>query len=92
MPTIPSAPITEISAPGHATSKSGSYARPAITKYPAPYPLRTTTVSLATVADAMQCSIFAPWRMIPSCSTLEPTMKPGTSIKNTSGTLNASHS
>ena len=43
-----------------------------------------------TVAALITWSIFAPWRMMPACSTFEPTMKPGTSCRNTSGTLNAS--
>ena len=36
--------------------------------------------------------ILAPWRMIPSRSTCVPIMKPGTSARNSSGTLNASQS
>src|SRR5438128_955163 len=45
----PSGPITLISAVGHATITSVSYARPHMTKYPAPYALRSTTVSFGTV-------------------------------------------
>ena len=43
-----------------------------------------------TVAALITCSILAPWRMMPACSTLLPTMKPGTSWRKTSGMLNAS--
>ena len=46
-------------------------------------------MTFGTVALATACSIFAPWRMIPACSTFVPTMKPGTSIRNTSGIPNA---
>jgi hypothetical protein len=42
-------------------------------------------VTFGTVAAATAWSIFAPWRMIPACSTFVPTMKPGTSIRKTSG-------
>ena len=51
-----------------------------------------TTVILGTVASEMAKSILAPWRMMPCFSTADPTMKPGTSIRNTSGIPNASHS
>ena len=36
--------------------------------------------------------ILAPCRMMPCFSTAVPTMKPGTSARNSSGTLNASQS
>src|SRR6058998_1333195 len=49
------------------------------------------TVTFGTVASEVAYSIFAPWRMMPSFSTWEPTRKPGTSIRYTSGTLKASH-
>src|SRR3989449_8760456 len=87
----PPGPITLISAVGHATITSGSYARPHMTKYPAPYALRSTTVSFGTVASLTAYSILAPWRMMPARSTFEPTRNPGTSCRNTSGMLNASH-
>jgi hypothetical protein len=38
----------------------------------------------------MAVIIFAPWRMIPWRSTCVPIMKPGTSARNTRGTLKAS--
>ncbi len=53
--------------------------------------MRTITDTLGTVASLTAVTIFAPWRMIPWRSTAEPIMKPGTSARNTSGTLNASH-
>src|SRR5436309_2302660 len=40
----------------------------------------------------MAVIILAPCRMMPCFSTTEPTMNPGTSARNSSGTLNASHS
>ena len=49
------------------------------------------TVIFGTVALATAYSIFAPWLMIPSASTFVPTMKPGTSIRNTSGMPKALH-
>ena len=45
-----------------------------------------------TVASLTANSILAPCRMMPCFSTADPTMKPGTSCRNTSGMLNASHS
>jgi hypothetical protein len=48
--------------------------------------------SLGTVASATAEIILAPWRMMPMRSTALPIMKPGTSAKNSSGTLKASHS
>ena len=45
-----------------------------------------------TVASLTALIIFAPWRMMPWRSTFVPIMKPGTSARNSSGTLNASHS
>jgi len=50
------------------------------------------TDSLGTVASLTAVTIFAPWRMIPWRSTSVPIMNPGTSARNSSGTLNASHS
>ena len=58
---------------------------------PAPYALRTTTEIFGTVASATALIIFAPCRMMPCLSTAVPTMKPGTSARKSSGTLNASH-
>ena len=45
-----------------------------------------------TVASATAVIILAPWRMMPCRSTAVPTMNPGTSARNSSGMLNASHS
>src|SRR3954464_3189467 len=50
------------------------------------------TLILGTVASLTANNILAPWRMMPCFSTALPTMKPGTSCRNTSGMLNASHS
>ena len=50
------------------------------------------TDTLGTVASDTAVIILAPWRMIPCRSTSVPTMKPGTSARNTSGMLKASHS
>ena len=44
------------------------------------------------MASEIAVIIFAPCRMMPCFSTAEPTMKPGTSDRKSSGTLNASHS
>ena len=52
--------------------------------------MRTITDTFGTVASATAVIIFAPCRMIPWRSTALPIMKPGTSARNTSGTLNAS--
>ena len=41
---------------------------------------------------AMALIIFAPWRMMPCFSTALPIMKPGTSLRNTSGRPKASQS
>ena len=51
--------------------------------------MRTTTEIFGTVASETAEIIFAPWRMIPWRSTSVPIMKPGTSARNRSGTLNA---
>jgi hypothetical protein len=51
--------------------------------------LRTITLTLGTVASLTAVIILAPWRMMPSRSTCEPIMNPGTSARKTSGTLNA---
>ena len=48
------------------------------------------TDTFGTVASETAVIIFAPWRMIPSRSTWEPIMKPGTSARKTSGIPNAS--
>ena len=69
--------------------QSGSNAGPAIAYSPAPYALRTMTEIFGTVASETALIIFAPWRMIPSRSTLVPIMNPGTSARNSSGTLKA---
>src|SRR6266545_3404460 len=90
--TAASAPITAIFAVGRAIVASGSNPGPAIAYSPAPYALRTTTQIFGTVASAIALIILAPWRMMPWRSTAAPTMNPGTSDRNTSGTLNASHS
>ena len=50
------------------------------------------TVTFGTVASDTANSILAPWRMMPCFSTAEPTTKPGTSCRNTSGMPYASHS
>ena len=89
--TAASAPITAIFAVGSAIVASGAKPGPAIAYRPAPYALRTTTQIFGTVASLIAVIIFAPWRMIPCFSTAAPTMKPGTSARNSSGTLNASH-
>ena len=47
-------------------------------------------MNFGTVALDTAYNIFAPWRMMPCCSTFVPTMKPGTSCRNSSGMLNAS--
>src|SRR3954451_11526994 len=86
-----SAPITAIMAVGRAMQASGSKPGPAIAYSPAPYALRTMTEIFGTVASDTALIILAPWRMIPSRSTAVPTMKPGTSARKSSGTLNASH-
>jgi hypothetical protein len=54
--------------------------------------LRTTTQIFGTVASLIAVIILAPCRMMPCFSTAVPTMNPGTSERNSSGTLNASHS
>ena len=51
--------------------------------------MRTITEILGTVASETALIIFAPWRMIPWRSTAVPIMKPGTSARNSSGTLKA---
>ena len=51
--------------------------------------MRTITESFGTVASLTALIIFAPWRMIPWRSTSVPIMKPGTSARNSSGTLKA---
>ncbi len=84
--------MTAIFAVGRAMVASGSKPGPAIAYSPAPYALRTTTHNFGTVASLIAVIIFAPCRMMPCFSTCVPTMKPGTSDRNTSGTLNASHS
>src|SRR5438105_13694850 len=71
--------------------ESGSKAGPAMAYNPAPYAFRTITDTFGTVASDTAVIILAPWRMIPSRSTWVPIMKPGTSHKNTNGTLKASH-
>jgi hypothetical protein len=52
--------------------------------------LRTTTLIFGTVASDTAVIIRAPWRMMPSRSTCEPIMKPGTSARKIRGTLKAS--
>src|SRR5215510_13046923 len=47
------------------------------------------TEIFGTVACDVANTIFAPWRMMPSRSTLLPTMKPATSARYTSEMLNA---
>ena len=44
---------------------------------------------MGTVASETALTILAPWRMMPSRSTWVPIMKPGTSARNSSGTLKA---
>src|SRR5207247_4947986 len=77
---------------GSAIVTSGSNPGPAIAYRPAPYALRTITHSFGTVASDTAVMSFAPWRMMPCRSTADPIMNPGTSARNTSGMLNASHS
>ena len=48
-------------------------------------------VGNATAPSETALIIFAPCRMMPSRSTCVPIMNPGTSAKNSSGTLNALH-
>ena len=48
------------------------------------------TVIFGTVASVKAYSSFAPWRMIPPHSCVVPGRKPGTSVKVSSGMLNAS--
>ena len=90
--TAGSGPITAMRAVGRAMVASGSNPGPAIAYSPAPYAFRTTTQNFGTVASDTAVINLAPWRMMPWRSTLDPTMKPGTSARNTSGMLNASHS
>ena len=52
--------------------------------------MRTTTQIFGTVASAIAAIIFAPCLMMPCRSTAVPTMKPGTSARNSSGIPNAS--
>ena len=52
--------------------------------------MRTTTQIFGTVASEIAVTILAPWRMMPWASTCVPTMKPGTSARNSSGRLKAS--
>ena len=54
--------------------------------------MRSTIEIFGTVASDTANSILAPWRMMPCFSTAVPTMKPGTSCRNTSGMSKASHS
>src|SRR5919107_5230809 len=86
-----SGPMTAIRAVGSARQASGAKPGPAIAYSPAPYAFRTTTLTCGTVASDTAVTIFAPCRMIPARSTSVPIMKPGTSARYTSGTLNASH-
>ena len=83
-------PITAICAVGSASVQSGSNAGPLIAYSPAPYALRRITEMRGTCACASAAIILAPWRMIPWRSTAVPIMNPGTSARNSSGTLNAS--
>ena len=53
--------------------------------------MRTITEIFGTVASLTALIILAPCRMIPSRSTAVPIMKPGTSARNSSGTLKALH-
>jgi len=69
---------------------SGSNPGPAIAYRPAPYAFRTTTQIFGTVASDIAAIIRAPCLMIPCRSTAVPTMKPGTSARNSSGMPNAS--
>ena len=52
--------------------------------------MRTTTQILGTVASDIAAIILAPCLMMPCRSTAVPTMKPGTSARNSSGMPNAS--
>src|SRR5947207_8685702 len=88
--TAASGPITAILAEGNAMHASGSKAGPDMAYRPAPYDLRTITETFGTVASEMAVTILAPWRMIPWRSTSVPTMKPGTSDRNSSGMTKAS--
>ncbi len=90
--TAASGPITAIEAVGRARVASGSNPGPAMAYSPAPYALRTTTQILGTVASLTAVISLAPWRMMPWRSTSVPIMNPGTSARNTSGRLKASHS
>ena len=51
--------------------------------------MRRITEIFGTVASLTAEIIFAPARMMPWRSTAVPIMKPGTSARNSSGTLNA---
>src|SRR6266540_4495847 len=90
--TAGSGPITAIRAVGRAMVASGSKPGPAMAYRPAPYALRTITLNFGTVASLIEVMSLAPWRMIPWRSTFDPIMNPGTSARNISGMLNASHS
>src|SRR6266550_4978033 len=82
--------MTAILADGSAKQASGSKAGPDMAYNPAPYAFRTMTETFGTVASETAVIILAPFRMMPSRSTWVPTMKPGTSARNSNGTLKAS--
>ena len=88
--TAPSAPMTAISAVGHANDTSARRCFEFMTTYAPPYALRVITVIRGTVASANAYSSFAPWRMMPPYSCSLPGRNPGTSTNVTIGMLNAS--
>src|SRR6266516_3719777 len=90
MLTAPSAPITAISAVGHANETSARRCLEFMTRYAPPYALRVITVMRGTVASAYAYRSFAPWRMIPLYSCAAPGRNPGTSTNVRIGMLNAS--
>jgi hypothetical protein len=90
--TAASAPITAIFAVGSAIVASGSNPGPAIGVQPGAVGLAHHDTDLGYGRLGDRVIILAPCRMMPCFSTAEPTMKPGTSERNSSGTLNASQS
>ena len=91
MLTAAPAPITAISADGHANTVVAPSDREFIAMYAPPYVLRVTRVTRGTTASAKACSNLAPRRTTPSHSWPRPGRYPGTSTITISGTPSASH-
>ena len=78
---------------GQATVKSGRWKLPpAMACAPRPYPLRRTTHANGTVSDEPTTNIRLTWRTSAVSSASGPTMNPGVSQRDSSGSPNASHS